>query len=227
MCAAEFAGKVISVIDGDTLWVMRVCEKVEPEAPGMHSLPACAENDQIKVRLAEVDAPEKTQPYGIESQQSLAAMVLGKQVQVESRAIDDYGRMVASVLVDEIDVGYEQARRGMAWASRLRDGSGLAELQREARQARRGLWAGEEIIEPSKWRKQHPYTYSGAAPASSAPHPAEAPLKSDCTKKHCAQMVSCEEARDHLTRCGANALDGDGNGIPCEQLCAPQKQIKN
>lgn len=215
------------MIDGDTLWVMRRCEKAEPVAQDMQSRPACGEYDQIKVRLAEVDAPEKTQPYGMASQQALEAMLLGKQVQVTSRAIDDYGRMVARVLVDGLDVGYEQVRRGMAWASRLRDDSSLAELQRAARQAKRGLWAGEEIIAPAQWRKLHPYTYSGAEPASSAPLPAGSLLESGCIKKHCAQMVSCEEARDHLTRCGATSLDGDGNGIPCEQLCAPQEQIKN
>ncbi len=39
------------------------------------------------------------------------------------------------------------------------------------------------------------------------------------SKRVCAQMTSCEEARHHLTVCGLGRLDGDGDGVPCESLC--------
>ena len=68
--AADFFGKVIAVLDGDTLLVLR-------------------SGNPVKVRLAEVDAPEKTQPYGTASQKSLAEMVMWKQIKVASRAADD------------------------------------------------------------------------------------------------------------------------------------------
>ena len=211
--AAEFTGKVIAVLDGDTLLVMR----------GGHP---------VKVRLAEVDAPEKAQPYGIASQKSLAEMVMGKQIQVASRAVDDYGRMVATVSIDELNVNHEQVRRGMAWAatrwrqsrreptgvplagenSRFHGNRELVALQREAQQARRGLWAGAGAVEPSQWRKQHP----GSDTARRAPA-----LNPSCDKKRCAEMSSCAEAKQYLALCGVRSLDADGDGLPCEKLCAP------
>lgn len=196
--AAEFTGKVIAVMDGDTLMVM------QGDRP-------------VKVRLAEIDAPEKAQPYGMASQQSLAGMVMGRQVQVTSRAIDDYGRMIAIVSVAGLNVNHEQVRRGMAWEySRFHNNRPVMELQDEAQQARRGLWAAGETIEPSQWRKLHPSTLSATAPAD--------PL---CAKKQCVQMSSCSEAMDYLSRCSTKSLDGDSDGTPCEELCMPQKKIRN
>ena len=192
--AAEFTGKVIAVLDGDTLLVMR----------GGHP---------VKVRLAEVDAPEKAQPYGIASQKSLAEMVMGKQIQVASRAVDDYGRMVATVSIDELNVNYEQVRRGMAWEySRFHSNRELMALQRGVQQAKRGLWAGADAVEPSQWRKQHP----GSDTARRAPA-----LNPSCDKKRCAEMSSCAEAKQYLALCGVRSLDADGDGLPCEKLCAP------
>ncbi|OGS97112.1 MAG: hypothetical protein A3K04_09710 [Gallionellales bacterium RBG_16_56_9] len=215
--ARTFSGKVIAVLDGDTLLVMRA-------------------GKPVKVRLAEVDAPEKAQPYGTAAQKSLAEMVMGKQIQVASRAVDDYGRMVATVNIDGLNVNHEQVRLGMAWAAvgwrqsrpSLRDplhsNRELMALQREAQQARRGLWAEEEAaVEPSQWRRQHPGTLS--APPHAAVSQASAPaaatsLDPACdSKKHCSEMSSCEEARHYLTRCGVKTLDGDGDGAPCEKLC--------
>jgi len=193
MFAAEFTGKVVAVMDGDTIMVL------QGEKP-------------VKVRLAEIDAPEKAQPYGLASQQSLAGMVKGKKIQVKSRAIDDYGRMVAMLSFEGLNVNHEQVRRGMAWEySRFHNNRAVMALQHEAQLAKRGLWAGDEIIEPSQWRKQHPSTLPSVAPADPS-----------CAKKRCSEMVSCEEARDYMIRCGVRELDGDSDGVPCERLCEPQ-----
>jgi endonuclease YncB( thermonuclease family) len=159
--AGTFSGKVIAVIDGDTLLVFR-------------------DRHPVKVRLAEIDAPEKAQPYGSASKQSLVELVMGKQIQVASRVVDDYGRLVATVHAGEINVNHEQVRRGMAWEySRYHSNRELMALQRGARQAGRGLWAEEGAVEPSQWRKQHPGIFvdrpAGAASAV-APAPADPAL---------------------------------------------------
>src|SRR3989338_106252 len=70
--AADFSGKVIAVLDGDTLLVLRG-------------------GKPVKVRLAEIDAQEKAQPYGAASQESLAGLVMGRQVRVAGRAGGGYG----------------------------------------------------------------------------------------------------------------------------------------
>lgn len=137
--AAEFTGRVIAVLDGDTLLVLKG-------------------NKQVKVRLADVDAPEKAQPYGVAAQKSLAELTMSKQIIVVSRAVDDYGRLVATVYADGLDVSQEQVRRGLAWEYRAITNRELVALQREAQQARRGLWAEDDAMKPSQWRKQHPFT---------------------------------------------------------------------
>lgn len=202
--AAGFRGKVVAVLDGDTLLVLNGSKPV-------------------KVRLAEIDAPEKDQPYGAASRKSLAELAMGKQIQVAIRAVDDYGRLIATVHADGLNVNHEQVRRGMAWeysrfasraASRpsLRDPlhSKLMALQREAQQARRGLWAEGEAVAPSQWRKQHPVSASSVMPGCGG-------------RKHCSEMSSCEEARHYLVQCGIRSLDGNGDGIPCEKLCSPKE----
>lgn len=201
--AQVFTAAVIAVLDGDTLLVSRG-------------------GKPVKLRLAEIDAPEKAQSYGTASQKSLADMVMGKEVQVESRAVDDYGRIVAMVGIAGLNVNHEQVRRGLAWEySRFHSNRPLMALQREAQLARRGLWAGDDIIEPSKWRKQHPSTsFAPTSVSSSASAVPDAQL--GCDRRGCSKMASCAEARRYYERCGGAIIDGDRDGRPCEKLCASE-----
>ncbi len=209
--AEEFSGKVIAVIDGDTLLVLR-------------------DGRPVKVRLAEIDAPEKAQPFGMAAQKSLSEMVKGEKVKVVSNAVDDYGRLVGHIYVGEFNVNNEQVRRGMAWEySRFHSNKELMALQQEAQRAKRGLWAEANPIEPSQWRKQHPDASAkqrGAsaspdhAPTTSTPPGDRATPAQDCHKRHCSEMSSCEEAMHYFKDCGRKALDGNGDGVPCEALCS-------
>jgi hypothetical protein len=133
---------------------------------------------------------------------------------VVSQAVDQYGRLVAHFSVDGLDVNAEQIRRGMAWEySNFHSNQALIVLQNEARQAPRGLWAQSNPTPPWEWRKQHPS--SGTARRAPTPDPG-------CgNKKHCSEMSSCEEAKHYFAQCGVKTLDGDGDGVPCERLCAP------
>jgi len=208
--AEEFSSKVIAVLDGDTVLVLRGAQR-------------------IKVRLANIDAPEKAQEYGMASRQSLVEMVLRKQVKVVSQAVDQYGRMVAHLSVNGLDVNAEQIRRGMAWEySNFHSNQALIALQEEARQAPRGLWAQANPTPPWEWRKQHPITLPAPSRTTVSPVATHATsLDPTCgNKKHCSEMSSCAEARHYFTNCGIKALDGDGDGVPCEKLCAPA-EVKN
>jgi endonuclease YncB( thermonuclease family) len=205
--SAEFTTKVIAVLDGDTVLVRR--------ASGL-----------VKIRLAEIDAPEKAQTFGETSKQSLSGMVLGKQVKIVSQAVDQYGRLVAHLSVDGLEVNAEQIRRGMAWEySNFHSNKILIALQNEAQQAPRGLWAQSNPTPPWEWRKLHPST--GLITSAPATTNQIAKLNAGCgNKKHCTEMSSCEEAKFYLTQCGVKSLDGNGDGVPCETLCAPS-QSKN
>ena len=207
--AREFTARVIVVLDGDTVLIRR--------AGGL-----------VKIRLAGIDAPEKGQAFGAASRNSLSDMVKGKRVNVASQAMDQYGRMVAKLSVDGLDVNAEQVRCGMAWEySSFHRDQALIALQSEARLAARGLWAQNDSMPPWRWRKLHPATQPGAVVVSASP---AATLEADAScgkKQRCSEMISCEEAKHYFSECGVKSLDGNGDGIPCERLCAPQEKIKN
>lgn len=192
--AAEFETEVIAVIDGDTVLIRR-------------------DHRVQKVRLADIDAPEGDQPFGAESQRSLVALVLHKKVQLVTQAVDKYGRLVAHLRVDRLDVNTEQIRRGMAWEYSFHHlDAALIALQAEAHQAMRGLWSLPAPIPPGEWRKQHPHVF---------PVPQHVDRDALCgNKKRCGEMNSCAEARHYLTVCGVKSLDANGDGVPCEKLCA-------
>ncbi len=214
----EFTTKVIAVLDGDTVLIRRG-------------------NGVQKIRLADIDAPEvghagmgdqrpnsqRAQPFGESSKRSLSEMVLGKQVQVISQAVDQYGRLVAHLGLDGLDVNTEQIRRGMAWEySHYHSNQALIALEAEARQAPRGLWAQNNPIPPWDWRKLHPNTYR--KPVARDAQNTQTPADPACTpRKHCSLMTSCEEAKRYMQRCGGGTMDGDGDGVPCEHLCKGSK----
>src|SRR6185295_15193538 len=93
---ADFTGKVVGVADGDSITVLR-----GPE--------------QVSVRLADIDAPEHTQPFSNNSRRALKALVMGQTVLVVERGHDRYHRTLARIFRGDLDVNAEQVRQGMAW----------------------------------------------------------------------------------------------------------------
>ena len=110
---------------------------------------------QVKVRLADIDAPESKQTFGTRSRQSLAALCFNKEARLETQGKDRYGRIVATVYCAEANANAVQVQQGMAWvferyASR---GSPLYALQNEAKAAKRGLWGDPRPVPPWEWRR--------------------------------------------------------------------------
>lgn len=128
-------GRVVSIADGDTLTVLH-------------------EREPMKIRLAEIDAPEKAQPFGTRSKQALSDLCFGKQAEVVPQTKDRYGRTVARVRCDGQDASEQLVRSGMAWVfDRYVIDRGLYRLQDEAKEGRRGLWVDLEPVPPWEWRK--------------------------------------------------------------------------
>jgi endonuclease YncB( thermonuclease family) len=195
-------GCVVGVHDGDTITLLM------------------AGNQQLKIRLAQIDAPETDQAFGQRSKQSLSNMVFNKTIQVKKETVDKYGRTVGTLLVNELDVNCEQIKRGMAWVYRkyLHDQS-LLQVEDEARQAKVGLWAEPNPIPPWEYRHGKKSSSVTRQPLTST-EPAHQKVNLSCGRKqYCKTMASCEEARFYLTQCGLSRLDGDGDGVPCEKLC--------
>jgi hypothetical protein len=112
-----------------------------------------------------------------------------------------------------MDVTEELVRIGAAWVYRTySDDEKLYALEREAKANKQGIWGLSEYerIAPWDWRQ-------GKRNASTSKSNAET---FQCgAKTYCREMVSCDEAKFHLRRCGLTRLDGDGDGVPCEAIC--------
>lgn len=185
-------GRVVGVTDGDTLTLL-------------------VNREQVRIRLAQIDAPESNQPYGKRAKAALSALAFGKQARVEVVDIDRYGRTVGEVFVDGIDVNREMVREGYAWAyTKYSHTTQIIELEDSARAAKKGLWALPENQREPPWLWRH---------APRTPRPKPGPLACG-TRTYCSEMAGCEEARFYFEQCGVHSLDGDGDGIPCESLCA-------
>jgi len=195
----DLHGEVIAITDGDTIRLLTL------------------EKRQVRIRLAEIDTPERGQPYSSRAREALAELVFRKPVTVVYVDTDRYGRTVGRVYVDGLDVNAELVRRGAAWVYRkyARDDS-LYRLEDEARTAQRGIWSLPEVqrIPPWEWRRRE---RGGAEPvARSEPGPGGFVCGS---KTYCREMRSCQEALFHLNECGLARIDGDGDGMPCEKIC--------
>ncbi|MBQ7682007.1 MAG: thermonuclease family protein [Oscillibacter sp.] len=134
--AADVAGVVTRVSDGDTIWVTDAARL------------------RHKVRLLDIDAPESSQPFGAESTARLKALVGGRKVRVAGDGHDMYGRVLGVVWLDGEDVNLKMVREGMAWVYRHSANAQYIAAQSSARAARRGLWRAEAPTEPYEWRKQ-------------------------------------------------------------------------
>lgn len=204
-------GRTVGITDGDTLTVL-----VEGQR-------------EMRVRLAEIDAPERGQPWGTRARQTLSELVYGQEVRVVEQDVDRWGRTVARVYVGETDVNARMVELGAAWAyTRYLTDRSIAELEDRARRERVGLWSmpTTEIVEPWEWRggrRGQPAQATRPTPPPTLGIAALTTAESDdfqCgTRRLCREMRSCQEARYHLQQCGLRRLDGDGDGVPCESLC--------
>lgn len=128
--------KVTSVHDGDTF-------------TGVNE-----NNEQVKVRLDAVDAPELSQPYGQASRKALGDKIFGKTVTVITKKHDRYGRTIGHVLIDKRDVNLELLEVGAVWHYAAYDrNKRLREAEASARAANKGLWKDPNPMAPWDWRK--------------------------------------------------------------------------
>ena len=77
-------GKVIKIADADTLTIL-------------------VDKQQLKIRLSDLDTPERKQPFGTKAKQALSDLTFGKHVRVVEITKDRYGRIVGPVHVEGID----------------------------------------------------------------------------------------------------------------------------
>lgn len=135
---------VVGISDGDTLTAR--CPTQDAAHP----------YQQVKVRLAGIDAPERRQAYGERSRQHLAGLCFQQEARITVRTTDRYGRSVADVECKGQDAGMELVRAGMAWHYRQygKQHMHLAGIEADARARRAGLWVDREPVAPWEFRRK-------------------------------------------------------------------------
>jgi len=139
-------GPIVNVSDGDTVTLR-------------------APDGQRRIRMDSIDAPEEGhgadqpgQPYAEASRKNLASLVAGKTLTAQCYEQDQYGRDVcALILGDGRSANRLQVESGYAWAYTARKGDylrdkAMPDLQRQAKDAKRGLWVDQNAMQPWKWR---------------------------------------------------------------------------
>ena len=127
----------VSAADGDTLTVRQGAE-------------------HVRVRLAEVDAPEKAQPFSQVARRNLDGLCRNRPVEIETIDTDRYGRTVAHVYCDGVHVNWRQVEEGLAWCFNryLRHPEECRPREAAAREAKRGLWREPHPQPPWEFRAQ-------------------------------------------------------------------------
>ncbi|EEH4986615.1 thermonuclease family protein [Citrobacter koseri] len=134
----KIQGEVIRVIDGDTIEVLQ-------------------NKTRVRVRLLNIDAPEKKQPFGRWSTNQLKALLAGQSVTVSYTQTDRYGRVLGRVITaNGTEANRQQVLKGAAWVyDRYNTDNSLPALQREAQTQKRGLWADNQPVPPWEWRHKN------------------------------------------------------------------------
>ena len=192
--------RVVGITDGDTVTVLGDFSGGDP---------------QKRLRLTEIDTPERGQPWSARARQALADKVFQRQVRVASQGEDRYGRLLGRIYLGDRDINREMVREGHAWVYRQYSSDiWLLQDEKAARDGRAGLWSLPDPEPPWEWRRNggRNHTVSVAAMSPDASFTCGA-------KAYCREMASCEEARFFLRQCGLTRLDGDGDGLPCERIC--------
>ena len=128
---------IVGISAGDTLTAR--CPAADPAHP----------YQQVRVRLAEIDAPESRQAFGQRSKRHLSDLCFKADATIRPTATDRYGRTVARVECRGKDANLEQVKAGLAWAyTRYQTDAAFPEAEQAARVARVGLWSTQGTAAP-------------------------------------------------------------------------------
>jgi micrococcal nuclease len=136
-----FTAKVIRVVDGDSVNVLRLPDK-----------------EELKLRLYGIDAPEWKQAYGKESKDSLKGL-LGPNTEILVKVLDKdrYNRLICELHLnnENISVNEWMISEGNAWhyVKYAPDDMNLKQAEDNARNNKLGLWSAIDPTPPWEYRK--------------------------------------------------------------------------
>ncbi len=132
----SITGKVVGITDGDTFKLLT------------------QDSTLIKVRLANIDCPEKKQPYSASAKQFVSDAIFNKTVTIQVLNKDRYRRSIANVSYnDSLNLSYQLVKNGLAWHYvKYSKDSLLQGFENSARDRKIGLWKEKNPIPPWQWR---------------------------------------------------------------------------
>jgi micrococcal nuclease len=139
LCAlpAEITGKVVSVIDGNT---------VEFQT---------ADNETFKFALSGIDAPELSQEFGEEAKKLLEKLVVGEAATILIEGKDRLGNRVGSLVYGKNkDPRHELLEKGLAWTAEKNPRPEFETIKETAKSKEKGLWEQPNPIPPWIFRRQ-------------------------------------------------------------------------
>jgi len=113
----DCSGRVVGVADGDTVTILT------------------GSNRNIKVRLAGIDAPEKSQSCGMKAKQHLSGLVFGKYVSCSSTQRDRYGRVIGKLSLSGVDINRQMIVDGHAYHYKAYQGEQTTTVQPHTRRS--------------------------------------------------------------------------------------------
>lgn len=145
--------KVVGINDGNTI--------------------TCLTDDKVqhKIRLYQIDAPERKQAFGTISRKALSGLIFNKTVEIKTHGKDKYSRTLGTIYdknafctltkqgcyppnIRILDVNLEMIKQGMAWYYPFaKKNGGYEKEQAIAKASKVGLWS-QKAIAPWEWRKQ-------------------------------------------------------------------------
>lgn len=132
-------GQVVGVTDGDTIKFLTDTQQ------------------QIKVRLYGIDAPEKAQGFGNQSKQKLSQLTFGKKIQLEVVDTDRYHRHVGILRINNQNINEKMIDSGLAHVYETyckKDFCAKWKIKQDkAKQEKLGLWSQTSPIEPWNFRR--------------------------------------------------------------------------
>ena len=134
------AGKVVTVIDGNTLEIFT------------------NEKETYKILLFGIDSPELGQDYGEEAKRFLEKLTLNKSISVEIQGKDRLGNRLGIVMIDGEDPREKLLEEGLAWTAERNPIVEFENIKEKSREKGKGLWKEKDPTPPWIFRRQQTLT---------------------------------------------------------------------
>ncbi len=132
-----FTGRVVGIMDGDTFKLLT------------------ADSTLLRVRLANIDCPEKKQAFSAKATEFTSKAIFGKTVTIHVQSKDRYRRYISNVIYDDaLSLCHELVKNGLAWHYvRYSKDKTLQDMEDRARKSKIGLWQDPNPVAPWQWRE--------------------------------------------------------------------------